>query len=291
MREQIGRLGNAARFGTADNYEKAMHSFSAFPGGEKLPSPAMTERLISDYNVYLIRRGVVRNTVSFYMRILRAVCNRAVKQRLTLQSYPFQEVYTGIDRTRKRAVYESVIPRLYRLDLQGHASLEPARDLFIFSHDTRGMAFVDMACLRKTDIREGNIRYTRHKTGQRLCIHIEPHVRQIIDRYADASAVYVFPILKTEDSAEAFAQYRIALNRYNRQLSRLSGMLHPDCGVSLSSYAARHNWATIARQHKAPIAVVSAGMGHASERTTQIYLAELENSETDAANQMIIGDM
>ena len=97
--------------------------------------------------------------------------------------------------------------------------------------------------------------------------------------------------MKTEDSAEAFAQDRIALNRYNRQLSRLSGMLHPDCGVSLSSYTARHSWVTIARQHKAPIAVISAGMGHASERTTQIYLAELENSETDAANQMIIGDM
>ena len=243
------------------------------------------------FNAYLARRGIRRNSVSFYMRILRAVYNKAVRKRLAEPSNPFRQVYTGIDKTRKRSIDEKMIVCLYNLALPSDTPLVLTRDLFIFSYCTRGMVFVDMAYLKKSDIQDSFIRYARHKSGQQLCIRIEPHVRQIIDRYADASAVYVFPILKTEDSAEAFAQYRIALNRYNRQLSRLSGMLHPDCGVSLSSYTARHSWVTIARQHKAPIAVISAGMGHASERTTQIYLAELENSETDAANQMIIGDM
>lgn len=291
MREQIDRLRNANRFVTANNYEKTMRSFSAFLGGVKLPFPAMTGELISDYNIYLIRRGVVRNTISFYMRNLRAVYNRAAKQHLTVQTHPFREVYTGIDRTRKRAVGESVISRLYRLDLQGHASLELARDLFIFSYCTRGMAFVDMAYLRKTDIRDGNICYARHKTVQRLCIRIEPHIRRIIDRYAGASPVYVFPILDTEDSAEAFSRYQVALTRYNRQLSRLSGMLPPNCRVSLTSYTARHSWATAARNHNVPLSVISAGMGHSSERTTRIYLTMLENSAIDSANQVIIGNI
>ncbi len=286
MRDQIDRLRKANRFGTASNYEKTMRSFSAFLDGMNLPFSAMTEQLIADYNVYLVHRGVVRNSISFYMRILRAVYNRAVKQHLAIQTYPFQEVYTGIDRTRKRAVDEPVISRLFRLDLQSHASLELARDLFIFSYCTRGMAFVDMAYLRKTDIRNGNICYARHKTKQQLCIRIEANIRQIIDRYADTSSVYVFPILKTEDSANAFSQYKIALNNYNRQLSRLSEMLHLQFG--LSSYTARHSWATAARNHNIPISVISAGMGHSSERTTQIYLTTLENSTIDSANQIII---
>ncbi len=286
MREQIDRLQKANRFGTASNYEKTMRSFSAFLDGMNLPFSAMTEQLIADYNVYLVHRGVVRNSISFYMRILRAIYNRAVKQHLTIQTYPFQEVYTGIDRTRKRAVDEPVISRLFRLDLQSHESLELARDLFIFSYCTRGMAFVDMAYLRKTDIRNGNICYARHKTKQQLCIRIEANIRQIIDRYADTSPVYVFPILKTEDSANAFSQYKIALNNYNRQLSRLSEMLNLQFG--LSSYTARHSWATAARNHNIPISVISAGMGHSSERTTQIYLTTLENSKIDSANQMII---
>ncbi len=286
MREQIDRLQKANRFGTASNYEKTMRSFSAFLMGANLPFSAMTEQLIADYNVYLVHRGVVRNSISFYMRILRAVYNRAVKQHLTIQTYPFQEVYTGIDRTRKRAVDEPVISRLFRLDLQNHTSLELARDLFIFSYCTRGMAFVDMAYLRKTDIRDGNICYARHKTKQQLCIRIEANIQQIIDRYADTSSVYVFPILKTKDSANAFSQYKIALNNYNRQLSRLSEMLNLQFG--LSSYTARHSWATAARNHNIPISVISAGMGHSSERTTQIYLTTLENSTIDSANQIII---
>lgn len=286
MREQIDRLQKANRFGTASNYEKTMRSFCAFLDGINLPFSAMTEQLISEYNIYLLRRGVVRNSISFYMRILRAVYNRAVKQHLVIQTYPFQEVYTGIDRTRKRAVGETVISRLFRLDLQRHASLELARDLFIFSYCTRGMAFVDMAYLRKTDIRNGNICYARHKTKQQLCIRIEANIQQLIDRYVGTSSVYVFPILKTEDSANAFSQYKIALNNYNRHLSRLSEMLNLEYG--LSSYTARHSWATAARNHNIPISVISAGMGHSSERTTQIYLTTLENSKIDSANQIII---
>ncbi len=292
MQDQINRLRNAEQFSTANNYEKALHSFSTFLGGVRLPFPAMTRELIADYNGYLIRRGVVRNTISFYMRILRAIHNRAVRQRVALQTHPFEEVYTGIDRTRKRAVDERVISRLYRLDLQGHApSLELARDLFIFSYCTRGMAFVDMAYLRKTDIRDGNIIYTRHKTQRQLCIRIEPDIRRIIDRYADASPVYIFPILDTEDPGEAFSQYQLALNGYNRQLSHLSELLSPECEVSLTSYTARHSWATAARNHNVPISVISAGMGHSSERTTRIYLTMLENSAIDAANRMIIGNI
>lgn len=151
------------------------------------------------------------------------------------------------------------------------------------------MAFVDMAYLRKRDIRGGAIHYTRHKTGQQLSVRIEPPVQRIIDRYWSRSSVYLLPVLDTEEPAAAFVRYRTALNYYNRQLKRLAAMLHLDSG--LSSYTARHSWATAARNHDVPLSVISAGMGHASERTTQIYLSRLENSVVDSANRRIVGSL
>lgn len=285
MRREIELLQHGRRYGTARNYRRAMNSLAVYLEGEDLPFRALTESLVGEYCANLERRGVVRNTVSFYMRILRSVYNKAVRQHLVEQTYPFRGVYTGVDRTRKRAVDERVIVRLYHLDLHHSASLMRARDYFIFSYCTRGMAFVDMAYLRKTNIRNGTISYVRHKTRQQLSVRIEPVVQQILDRYADPTTPYVFPILRTEDPAAAFLQYQTALNYYNRQLKRLSALLGLDC--SLSSYTARHSWATATRNHDIPISVISAGMGHTSERTTQIYLSLLENSVIDRANRQI----
>lgn len=286
MQNQIRLLRNANRLGTAQNYEKTMKSFAEFLCGENLPFSAVTEHLIADYNAFLVQRGMVRNSVSFYMRIMRAVYNKAVRQRLVEQSYPFSEVYTGIDRTRKRAVPETIIARLHRLELKTGSSLALARDIFIFSYCTRGMAFVDIAYLKKTNLQNGMICYARRKTGQLLSVRIEPGIQRIIDRYDSNDSPYVFPILTSLDAAEIYGQYQVALNTHNRLLGRLSEML--GCGCKLTSYTSRHSWATAARNHNVPISVISAGMGHTSEQTTRIYLTMLENSVIDDANQGLI---
>lgn len=291
LRCQIARLLADNRLGTARNYTRALNSFSAFLGGDDLPFTAFTERLAEAYNAYLLRRGVVRNTVSFYMRILRSVYNKAVRQHLTEQNYPFRNVYTGIDRTRKRAVDEQLIGRLRRLDLSASAALAQARDLFIFSYCMRGMAFVDMVYLRKRDIRDGAVHYIRRKTGQQMIVHLEACMLEIIDRYRPAvrSLPYVFPVLTSEEPEKAYSQYQVALNYYNRLLKRLSALLGLETG--LSSYTSRHSWATAARKHNVPLSVISAGMGHTSERTTEIYLSALETTVVDCANRQIIASM
>lgn len=152
MRTQIELLRATNRLGTAKNYEKTMCSFGEFLGDVRLPLSALTEQVITDYNAFLVQRGLVRNSVSFYMRVLRAIYNKAVRQKLIEQQHPFTEVYTGIDRTRKRAVSESIIAQLHRLDLDANSPLALCRDMFIFSYCTRGMAFVDIAYLRKSVI-------------------------------------------------------------------------------------------------------------------------------------------
>ena len=286
MQQEIRDLIRQNRLGTARNYQRTLRSFMNFSGDRDISFTAFTERLIGEYNNYLQQRNVVRNTISFYMRILRATYNKVVRKYRIEQLFPFQNVYPGIDRTRKRAIDEAAIARIYRLDLSDSASLSLARDMFIFSYCTRGMAFVDMAYLRNGNVQGSEIVYTRHKTGQQLCIKIEPCIQEIISRYSSVSEPpYLFPILTTEEPYKAFSQYQTALNYYNRQLKRLAKLLNMD--HPLSSYTSRHSWATAARKHNVPLSVISAGMGHSSERTTQIYLALLENSVIDTANRKI----
>lgn len=288
MERQIRQLKRNNRLGTALNYERARNSLKRFLGGTDIPFRALNESLIQRYNTYLIRRGLLRNSISFHMRIWRAVYNKAAAQRLTRRDHPFHHVYTGIDRTGKRAIDERLIARLKHMRLPKDSPLEFARDLFIFSYCTRGMAFIDVAHLRKSEIRDNTIRYARQKTQQPLMIRIEGPIQRIIEKYRpqNEESPYLFPILKGDDPEHDFRRYRNALNNYNRLLSKLSEKLPEDC--RLTSYTSRHSWATAARKHNIPLSVISAGLGHNSQKTTEIYLATLESSIIDAANQELI---
>ena len=291
IEKQIACLRAGGRLGTARNYRRTLNSFAGFLNGADIPFSLLDEQLVSRYDDWLRRRRIVRNTVSFYMRVLRAVFNKAVREGIVSQSSPFRNVYTGVDRTRKRAVGEETVIRLRRLNLEHSPSLALARDIFIFSYCARGMAFVDIAFLRKQDIAGGAICYVRRKTGQRLTIRIEPCMGDIIERYAPVTRTsdYVFPLLNAEDPVRGFSQYQTALGYYNRRLKRLAELLGLE--MPLSSYTSRHTWATTARNHNVPLSIISAGMGHASEKTTQIYLASLESSVVDQANRSIIASL
>ena len=284
--QQIQKLKNDNRRGTARNYSKTLKSLKAFMKNTDSTFNIVTEQFVESYNTFLIQRGVVRNTISFYMRIFRSVYNKAVTQKIIEQTFPFKNVYTGVDRTRKRAVTETVISQLLSIDLKKSKALQFARDLFIFSFYARGMAFVDIVYLKKSNIQNGYITYVRHKTGQELTIRIETRLQNIINQYEKKDSPYLFPILNTEDENKAYSQYEIALNYYNRQLKRLSKLLEPN--INLSSYTPRHTWATTARNKNVPLSIISAGMGHSSEKTTLIYLTKIDNSIIDEVNKAII---
>ena len=284
--QQIQKLKNDNRRGTARNYSKTLISLKAFMKNTDSTFNIVTEQFVESYNTFLIQRGVVRNTISFYMRIFRSVYNKAVTQKIIEQTFPFKNVYTGVDRTRKRAVTETVISQLLSIDLKKSKALQFARDLFIFSFYARGMAFVDIVYLKKSNIQNGYITYVRHKTGQELTIRIETRLQNIINQYEKKDSPYLFPILNTEDENKAYSQYEIALNYYNRQLKRLSKLLEPN--INLSSYTPRHTWATTARNKNVPLSIISAGMGHSSEKTTLIYLTKIDNSIIDEVNKAII---
>ncbi len=289
--QQILHCTQNKNLGTANNYRHTLSSIMNFLGGQDIPLTMITGPLIQQYENWLLTRGVTRNSSSFYIRNLRAIYNKAVRQGLVTQTYPFRNAYTGIDHTRKRALSEDTILRLQKLDLDYSRPLALSRDIFIFSFCTRGMSFIDIVFLRKSDISDGVLTYMRKKTRQQLSIRLEPCMETIINRYREQTkdSTYVFPIITASDSEEAYRQYKMELNYHNRKLKRLSEILGEK--LSLSSYCARHTWATTARKHNVPISVISAGMGHTSEKTTQIYLASLDNSIIDKANKGILNQL
>ena len=286
--DQISFLKDCKRIGTARNYRMVFNSLLSFLDGRELFFTEITPGFIERYSDHLKIKGMVRNSLSFYMRIFRAVFNKAVRLGIVEQSFPFRETYTGIDTTRKRAVNENIVNRLIRLDLKGKKSLAFTRDMFLFSFFTRGMSYVDIAYLKKDNIKDGVIRYSRHKTGNYLSVKIEPCMQEIIDRYKENTAglPYLFPILKNVETEKSYEEYRSALRSYNGRLKKISVLL--ELTPALSSYTARHTWATTARNHNIPLSVISAGMGHSSEKTTQIYLNSIENPLIDEANRELI---
>lgn len=291
MQWNIEQLEKRNKLSTAINYRNALKSFSSFIGNKDISFRQINETLISDYNDLLKSKNVVRNTISFYMRILRAVYNKAVKEGLAKQTFPFKNVYTGVDRTRKLAIDEDIIIKLMNLDLEKYPHLAFSRDLFIFSYCTRGMSFIDIAFLKKRDIANDYISYRRKKTGRLLTIRIEPCITNIIRRYSSLTvhSEYLFPLIKSSTPEEAHKQYQTALGYHNRKLKKLAEMI--GISVSLSSYTPRHTWATVARNHNIPISVISAGLGHTSEKTTLIYLASLENSVINRANHKLLENL
>lgn len=289
MERCVVRLADAGRSRTSETYRSALRSFSVFCGHRRPTADDINASLIEDYENYLVRRGLSPNTTSFYMRVLRAAYNSAVISGLTVQRSPFVRVYTGIGRTVKRAVPIPVISRIKNLDLSGKPSFELTRDLFMFSFYTRGMSFVDMAYLCKNDLKDGVLSYGRHKTGRRLNIKWEKCMQDIVDRYSalTGDTPFLLPILKDSKDKEVLRRsYCTALRWVNRNLKKLGELA--GCKIPLTTYVARHTWASTAYARNIPVAVISEGLGHESEKTTRVYLKSLDDDVINRANASII---
>lgn len=287
--ERIVALSDSNRIGTANNYRRAKSSLMNFLDGEDLKFSQVDSAWVEDYSDWLMKRGMLRNSASFHLRILRAVFNKGVRRGLAKSDNPFSVAYTGIDKTRKRFVDRDVIMKLKELDLSESPKLEMTRNLFLFSLYARGMAFIDIVFLKMENLKGDEIIYRRRKTGQLLRVKVEREMRDIIKEFRKdgGESEYVFGLVKAgEDIPEMYADYERCLSNYNyglRKLSKMLGLEEP-----LSSYTARHTWASLAYKWEVPVAVISAGMGHTSETTTRIYLASLDSSLIDAANRRLL---
>ena len=288
MQSIIAQLQQMGKQRTSETYRCTLKSFMQFREDKDVLLEDIDSDLMLMYEAYLHNKGLTKNSTSFYMRILRAVYNRAVEKDLTTNRSPFKHVYTGIDKTIKRAIPLKAIRQIKNLDLSLQPSMDFARDMFLFSFYTRGMSFIDMAYLKKKDLSNGILSYRRRKTGQQLFIRWEKCMHEIVDKHTtDYFSPYLLPILQYPYDNRN--QYKNALYRTNKSLKEIAKMI--GLSIALTLYVARHSWASIAKSKNIPISVISEGMGHDSEMTTQIYLASLDNAAVDRANAQILKDL
>lgn len=274
------------RNGTANKYRSLQRSLSTFLAGKTISFHNLDKSIVLRYKEFLLTRKLCRNTTSFYMRLLRTILRKAYHENKLAYdpSDWFHCVYTGYDRTKKRAIAITLLRRIANLNLSDKPKPALARDVYIFSFYARGMAFVDIANLKKNDISGRYIRYHRKKTGQLIKIELLDKMQQIINRYSCPDSEFIFPFLT--NGGDHYKQYRSAITSYNRMLKQIGSMTQaPD---PLTSYTARHTWATIARDHNVPLKIISECLGHNSEQTTRIYLASIQSSEIDSASRKII---
>ncbi len=284
-KELLVELRKIGKVRTAGTYQSALNSFERYLNNRgDVSLDALDSNQMIAYESWLKGNGICPNTSSYYMRNLRAIYNRAVEQGFVAQQNPFKHVYTGIDKTRKRAVSLDVVREIRDLNLT-KKSLVFARDIFLFSFYTRGMSFVDMAFLKKKDLQNGILTYRRHKTGQQLFIKWEKPMQELIDKYDTSDIPYLLPIIRNNGMDE-WHQYQNEAHRINRNLKHIGKQM--GLGIPLTTYVDRHAWASIAQSKNVSLSVISEALGHDSEQTTRIYLASLDASIVDTANSLIL---
>lgn len=271
----------------AETYTSSVNSFLRFRGEQgDIRLDEIDEDLIKEYEYYLLEEcKLCRNTSSFYNRNLRAIYNRAVKKKLTIDRHPFAEVYTGVDKTAKRSLPIQTVKDIKDLDFGEDIEMAFIRDLYLMSFDLRGISFVDLAMLETDQLKDGYLTYYRQKTRQKLEIKWEKQMQEIVDRYHVEGSRYLLPIL-SEDGGDLRRQYLNALHRMNVQLKKIGKLVN--CPIPLTTYTARHCWASTAYQLNVPTSSISQALGHDSEKTTRIYLNSLDNRVIDDANLAVI---
>lgn len=284
IRNLINELKKIGKESAAKRLDKILNSLLRYTDGNEVIWKDLTSTFILGYETFMIKRGLCRNSTSFYMRNLRSIVNRAIGQGIEVPSHPFKYVYMGVDKTVKRAISLDMIRMIRDVDLNGNPELDFARNVFMFAFYTRGMSFIDIAFLKKSDLQNGVLTYSRRKTRQQLMVKIEPETRKVIERLGKSKTSFLLPIITEEKNIER--QYESAYYRVNRNIRKVGEML--GLQTKLTLYVARHTWASIAHANNVALSTISKAMGHDSEKTTIIYLQTLDSSSVDKANRDII---
>lgn len=309
MQEIIISLQQEKRPGTAGSYRNSYNSFATYLTHlhrKDILLSKMGADVLAGYQDWLLGQGKCRNTIACHMRNLRATYNQAIHRGLLpvpQVGNPFSNMLTKPMPTRKRAASPEVIRQLRTLDISAaliRTGKDPkkktfkkmlrdltfARDTFIFCFFACGLPFVDFAYLTHSSLRNGFLCYARHKTGRYIEMEILPEMQQFISRYGTNDGYYLFPVIQSFSTTEAYHQYVKALRKYNHKLNIISGLMGTE--INLTTYIPRHSWATTVYHHNMPVSYICERMGHTSEKTTRTYLKSFESSKIDEANKRIL---
>ena len=299
MPEVIGMLKREGKFPAMHVYACTLRSYEKFCAEERYPKNTtaslsmqeiFTPERLKEYEDWLAGQQSSPNTISTYMRTLQAVHNRWMSP--GIEGYNpvlFKDVYTKVESRTKRALTAEQMEQLRNTDFSV-LTLRQQQVLtyFLLMFMLRGMPFIDLAHLRKSDLRNRRITYRRHKTGKLMVVDVPPDAMRLLQKYRDKTdSEYLFPLLHGGlFMEEHHHRYQETLRHFNRELARLMKQLLP--GVSVSSYTARHTWATLAYHSGVPVGLISQSLGHSSIRVTMTYLKPFDAEVIDRINRQVI---
>lgn len=299
MPEVIGMLKREGKFPAMHVYACTLRSYEKFCAEERYPKNTtaslsmqeiFTPERLKEYEDWLAGQQSSPNTISTYMRTLQAVYNRWMSP--GIEGYNpvlFKDVYTKVESRTKRALTAEQMEQLRNTDFSV-LTLRQQQVLtyFLLMFMLRGMPFIDLAHLRKSDLRNRRITYRRHKTGKLMVVDVPPDAMRLLQKYRDKTdSEYLFPLLHGGlFMEEHHHRYQETLRHFNRELARLMKQLLP--GVSVSSYTARHTWATLAYHSGVPVGLISQSLGHSSIRVTMTYLKPFDAEVIDGINRQVI---
>ncbi|WP_051651924.1 site-specific integrase [Prevotella sp. P6B1] len=278
---EVERLQASLSQSTTENYKTALRALKRYMK-QDIDISQVNQQLMKGFERWLRDQGLCTNSISCYMRSIRSLLNRIKGENPT---HAFDGVYTGRAKTEKRAITEADITSIKQTQLRPQSFLCLVRDIFLFSYYALGMPFVDIAFLRRHQITDQQLVYHRHKTGQRVVVPLEPCMLEIINRYQSDSG-YVFPLLKSNNPQKAYQEYLLMLNHYNRSLKTLARKA--GLSLRLTSYTARHTWASVAYGANVDLPVISKALGHTNPQTTLTYIKEINDNRLAEANRIIV---
>lgn len=287
------------KIGNAFNYEQSKNSFEKFVSNNGIKFEDIDVAFLNRWEKEL-SKTCSGNGISNYMRTLRALYNRAISEDLcSKEYYPFKTHFNnnGYDigklktATIKRALGEEDLQKLKDYEPDDDYLID-AKNLFFFSFYTMGMNIIDICMLKWSNINNGRIGYIRSKNGKPHNIKILPPVLKILESYKefDWETDYIFPVLKPENkTAEQIKEkvkfYNRTINRNLKRLGKLAEIANPE---QLTTYVARHTWATTMKRKGVSTSIISEAMHHSDEKTTQIYLDSFENDIVDEMNEKLL---
>ncbi len=287
---EIDRMKKANKLGNAAVYQMALNLVKRFRNEKDFVFDDMNYKMLIDLESYCLSNNCMVNTISLYMRTIRAIYNKAIKQGYaSYELYPFRTYKVKYKDPPKRALGLNEIKALKNCQVKKFSNQWHAKNLFFFSFYTMGMNFHDMALLKVSDIRNKRIYYKRAKTGKEFTIKITEPLQKILSYYLKDKSRndFIFPIIvRKNDPVLMRTDINNGMKWFNDTLKDLAST----CGIqtNLTSYVARHSWATIASRKNINIGIISEGLGHRDIKTTQTYLENFGSDELDNANEIII---
>lgn len=291
--DKINDLIKVGRTGNARSLKGTKKSFFKFCNNDNILFREITTDLLYKYEVYLRANGNQDGGVGVKMRELRSIYNDAIRKGYVDEKYyPFKtfKVSRFKGKGHKKALSRDEIKLIENLDEASYPHLVEAKHYFLFSYFTRGMNFYDIMKLKWENIIDNKITYTRSKTKGRFVIEILKPVQDILDFYKGKNfqTNYVFPILLESNLTPSQIENRKfkTLKKFNKDLKSIGSVL----GINkpITSYVARHSYATNLKQLGISTDIVSQSMGHSNLAVTISYLKEFDDEVLNDANKKLL---